>query len=898
MSSPARLETRSTCCYCGVGCGMVIHSDGVSIHGVEGDETHPANFGRLCTKGRTLPLTMQPEGRAHYPELRVDRHSPRQRVDWNTALDTTVARFAEVIKAHGPNSVAFYLSGQLLTEDYYVFNKLAKGLIGTANVDTNSRLCMSSAVMGYKKAFGADAPPGNYEDLELADLLVIAGSNMAYAHPVLFRRIEAAKQADPTKRWIVIDPRKTDTAAMADLHLAINPGTDVALFNGLLHVLLWEGHVDRRYIDEHTTGFEALKARVRDYTPKLVAEMCGIAEADLLTAAQWFGQSRAVTSLYCMGLNQSVQGTDKNLALINLHLATGQVGRPGAGPFSLTGQPNAMGGREVGGMATMLAAHRDLQNPEHRAEMATFWQSDVIPSEPGLSAVALFEAVRSGQIKAIWIACTNPVHSMPAQQLVEAALTTAEFVVLQEAFATTDTAPFADVLLPASSWGEKEGTVTNSERRISRVRAAIAPPSEAKADWWIAAEFSRRLEARLGRLPLGRFDYASPSDIFDEHCRTTEGRDLDISGLSYERLDALGPQQWPFPAHATQGTARRYTDGLFETPDGKARFHAVVQLGTADKTSARYPFHLITGRLRDQWHGMSRTGRVSQLLEHVASVKVSMNPNDMARRGIRAGQLLKVSNALGAILLPVEASADLASGSLFIPMHWNRRFWSEAGVNTLIPAKVDPVSFQPELKHAAVRVDVVDLSWQCVAARTGMVETRLDRLAPLLQAVAFASVSVIGRESPSVLVQCADVEAPDDFLAKLDAALDMQASEATQDYVDSAKHIEKRGRWDAGRLSGFRLAGETRAAAWLGECLKTGGDWAWPRLQAFAPRETPPSGTLVVTRQVCNCVGVTDLAIEQAIAQGADFEALQRTLKCGTQCGSCVPEIKRMLKPC
>lgn len=877
---------------------MVIHSDGVKIHAVEGDVDHPANLGRLCTKGRTLPLTMQPEGRALYPELRVDRQSPRQRVDWDTALDCAVKRFAEVIETHGPDSVAFYLSGQLLTEDYYVFNKLAKGLIGTANVDTNSRLCMSSAVMGYKKAFGADAPPGNYEDLEIADLLVIAGSNMAYAHPVLFRRIEAAKQADPTKRWIVIDPRKTDTAAMADLHLAINPGTDVALFHGLLHLLLWDGYADRRYIDAHTVGFDALKALVRDYTPKLVADLCGIAEADLVMAAKWFGESRAVTSLYCMGLNQSVQGTDKNLALINLHLATGQLGRPGSGPFSLTGQPNAMGGREVGGMATMLAAHRDLQNPEHRAEMASFWRSDVIPSAPGLSAVALFDAVSRGEVKAIWIACTNPVHSMPAQQLVEAALAQAEFVVLQEAFTTTDTAPFADLLLPASSWGEKEGTVTNSERRISRVRAAIAAPGEAKADWWIAAEFARRLEARLGCWPLGRFDYAQVADVFDEHCRTTAGRDLDISGLSHERLDALGPQQWPFPANASSGTARRYTDGRFETPDGKARFHAVRQLGTADKVSARYPFHLITGRLRDQWHGMSRTGRVSQLLEHVGSVKVSMNPNDMARRGIQAGQLLKVSNAQGAILLPVEASDDLASGSLFIPMHWNRRFWSEAGVNTLIPAKVDPVSFQPELKHAAVRAEVVDLPWQCVAARTGPVETLLDRLTPLLQEVAFASVSVIGRESPSVLVQFADVDEPPGFLARLDAAMDLEASADTQDYVDAARQIQKRGRWDAGCLTGFRLSGETRAAVWLGECLKTGGQWTWPRLQAFAPRVTPPSGALSMARNVCNCVGVTDVEIQQAIAQGADFSVLQQTLKCGTQCGSCVPEIKRMLQRC
>ncbi|MCB6182207.1 molybdopterin-dependent oxidoreductase [Leeia sp. TBRC 13508] len=894
MNQRTEFETRSTCCYCGVGCGMVIRSDGEKIISVEGDASHPANLGRLCTKGRTLPLTMANDGRALYPALRASRDEARQRVSWDVALDTAVNRFADIIEAHGPDSVAFYLSGQLLTEDYYVFNKLAKGLIGTANIDTNSRLCMSSAVMGYKKAFGADAPPGNYEDLELADLLIIAGSNMAYAHPVLFRRIEAAKQAHPEKRWIVIDPRRTDTAAMADLHLAINPGTDVALFNGMLHLLLWDGYADRRYIDASTTGFDDVKALVRDYTPKLVADICGIAEQDLILAAKWFGESKNVTSLYCMGLNQSVQGTDKNLALINLHLATAQIGRPGAGPFSLTGQPNAMGGREVGGMATMLAAHRDLQNPEHRAEMAKFWASDVIPSQPGLSAVGLFDAVKSGKVKAVWIACTNPVHSMPDQQLVEAALKNAEFVVLQEAFTTTDTAPFADLLLPATSWGEKEGSVTNSERRISRVRPAIAAPGETKGDWWIATQFAKRLEARLSPLSTGRFEYENTEAIFAEHCLTTEGRDLDISGLSYEILEAKGPQLWPFPKGATEGLARRYTDGQFETADGKAKFHAVRHLGTADKTSARFPFHLLTGRLRDQWHGMSRTGRVSQLLEHVASAAVSMNPSDMERRGIKAGQLLKVSNTRGAILLPVEASDELASGSIFIPMHWNTRFWSEAGVNRLTTAKVDPISFQPELKHAAVRVEVVDLPWQCVAARMGPTEIYLDNLGPLLKKVKFATVTLIGRETPAVLVQFADEKAPEGFIEALDAALSLEASEATQDYVDQAKQIYKRGRWENSQLTGFRLAGETKAAGWLGECVKQGGGWSWPRLQAFAPRATPPNGALTVSKTICNCVGVTDTAIKAAIEGGADFQTLQKELKCGTQCGSCVPEIKRM----
>ena len=468
-----RRTTRSTCCYCGVGCGVLIHSErtagGERITGVEGDPQHPANFGRLCSKGLALADSARRlDGRVLAPEVRGQRHEPRRPVDWALALDTVAERLARIVERHGPDAVAFYISGQLLTEDYYVFNKLAKGLIGTNNIDTNSRLCMSSAVTGYKLALGADGPPTCYEDLELAKTVLFAGSNAAYAHPVLFRRLEDAKARDPGVRWIVVDPRRTDTAAMADLHLAIQPGTDVALFNGMLHHLVWEGLLDQAFIDAHTSGFPALKVLLREYTPRMAAEICGIPAQDLVTAAEWFGRSPAALSLYCMGLNQSAHGTDKNLALIQLHLATRQIGRPGAGPFSLTGQPNAMGGREVGGMATMLAAHREIADEDHRAEVEALWKlaPGSLSGKPGLAAVELFEAVRAGKVKAVWIACTNPVHSMPDIGQVREALQRAEYVVVQEAFADTDTVPYADALLPASTWGEKEGTVTNSERRI------------------------------------------------------------------------------------------------------------------------------------------------------------------------------------------------------------------------------------------------------------------------------------------------------------------------------------------------------------------------------------------------------------------------------------------------
>ncbi|NDD14812.1 MAG: nitrate reductase, partial [Betaproteobacteria bacterium] len=429
---------------------------------------------------------------------------------------------------------------------YYVFNKLVKGLLGTNNIDTNSRLCMSSAVAGYKLTLGADAPPACYEDVDHAQCLFIVGSNTAWAHPVLFRRIEEAKAARPDLKMVVADPRRTETAGLADLFLPLQPGTDVALFHGLLHIMLWEGWTQPDFIAQHTSGFEALKTLVRDFTPDKVADICGLRKEDVFTAAQWFATSPATLSLYCQGLNQSTSGTAKNAALINLHLATGQIGKPGAGPFSLTGQPNAMGGREVGGMANLLSAHRDLANPKHRAEVAALWGVDHVPEQPGKTAVDMFEAAADGQIKALWIACTNPAQSMPHQSTVRRALERAEWVVVQEAFASTATCAYADLLLPASTWGEKEGTVTNSERRISRVRAAIEPPGQARHDWYIAVQLAQRLEQHLRPGQPSLFQYSSAESVWLEHRESTRGRDLDITGLSYELLEQQGPQQWPF----------------------------------------------------------------------------------------------------------------------------------------------------------------------------------------------------------------------------------------------------------------------------------------------------------------------------------------------------------------
>ncbi len=895
-------ETRSTCCYCGVGCGVIIQSEGERITGVRGDPEHPANFGRLCTKGATLHLSTAPEARARFPSLRISRGEARQRIGWDAALDHLAARFADLIAKHGPDSVAFYISGQLLTEDYYVFNKLAKGLIGTNNVDTNSRLCMSSAVAGYKQTLGADAPPACYEDLDCADTVLIAGSNMAFAHPVLFRRLEDASAARPQMKVIVVDPRRTDTAAFADLYLPILPGTDIALFNAMLHVMLWEDLVDQAYVREHTEGFDALKQTVREYTPAMAAQLCGVPEADIIKAAQWFGKAGAALSLYCQGLNQSSSGTHKNAALINLHLATGQIGKPGAGPFSLTGQPNAMGGREVGGMANLLPAHRDLANPAHRAEVAAFWGVPEVPEKPGKTAVEMFQALASGEIKAIWIACTNPAQSMPDLNSVRAALDKAALVVVQEAFETTDTTAYADVLLPASSWGEKEGTVTNSERRITRLASAVPPPGEARHDWDIVVDFARRLERLLpSRSARLLFPYASTEEIFNEHRASTRGRDLDIGGLSYALLEAQGPQQWPFPEGATHGKARLYADGVFPTASGKARFVATPYRPVAEKTSAQYPLALTTGRLRDQWHGMSRTGEVARLFNHEGEPRLSMHARDMQGRGLVTGDIALVKTRRGELAVRVEASDSVRAGQAFMPMHWGSQFMRGAGVNVLTVSAIDPYSKQPELKHAAVQVSKMDLPYRVVAMRRfGAGEGDAARqlagaLRPLLAEFDYASLVPSGRED-TVLSLRAYAAAPiaEATLDRIDALLQLDRPEQTMRYVDARKGVEKAARIVDGRVESVCLSGETAAEDWLKNMMLAGAEAEAFRPWVLAPVSKPPQGSLNRGRIVCVCVDVSETEIKSALRAGADFAKLQTQLKCGTECGSCVPELKRL----
>ncbi len=880
----------SVCCYCGTGCGVLIEADAGKITGVRGDPAHPANRGKLCTKGATLALSAQASGRALYAELRNDRGAPRRRVSWNAALNHAAETFRSVIRDHGPDAVAFYISGQLTTEAYYVFNKLAKGLIGTNNVDTNSRLCMSSAVAGYKVTLGADSPPGCYDDIDHAGTIFIAGSNTAYAHPILFRRIEEAKKSNPNLKLVVVDPRRTDTAAEADLHLAILPGSDVALFHAMLNVMLWEELIDRAAIAAHTEGWEALRDLVRDYTPEKVAPICGVEATTIVQAARWFAAGPTL-SLYCQGLNQSSCGVDKNAALINLHLASGQIGKPGAAPLSLTGQPNAMGGREVGGLANLLSAHRDLENPAHRAEVTRLWGVDAVPATPGKTAVEMFEAVRRGEIKAIWIACTNPAQSLPDQNRVHEALQAAECVVLQEAYADTETAAYADVLLPASTWGETDGTMTNSERRIARVHAAALPPGEARADWDIVCDFAQRLDPEKGaRL----FPYASAEDVFDEHRETTRGRDLDITGLSYALLDSA-PRQWPFPEGAASGQARLYVDGRFPTATGRARFHAEPYRPVAEAIDARYPLHLNTGRLRDQWHAMSRTGRVARLFAHADTPALAMNARDMEFRRLIAGDLVRVKSRRGEVVVMVEASDSVRPGQCFLPMHWGARFMGGRGVNALTLPAFDAVSKQPELKHAAVQVAKAELPWRMAALAAGDGAALLDAVQPLLRACEYAAAGLAGRDRDVLTLRLAHTQAlPESMLAELDVALGLDDPLAVMHYQDSPRGISKRVRVDAGKVTAVRLTGETAAFEWLRDVILEGVDAASLRAWMLAPVARPPAGGTGRGRIVCNCLNVAEPDIVAAITAGADLAALQATLKCGTECGSCVPELKRL----
>jgi assimilatory nitrate reductase catalytic subunit len=905
---------KTTCPYCGTGCGVDVRlRDGAAE--VLGDAQHPTNAGRLCVKGAALGETLVPDGRLLYPMVREserfaasendsmsfsasetrDRESFK-RVSWDTALDHVAGEFRRIIDEHGPDAVAWYVSGQLLTEDYYVANKLVKGYVGTANIDTNSRLCMSSAVAGHKRAFGEDIVPVSYEDLEQADLIVLVGSNTAWCHPILYQRIVKAKAARPQMKVVVIDPRRTATTDAADLHLPVQAGTDVWLFNGLLSFLHQHGIVDTAFVDAHTSGLDRALA-VADNTAgslRAVAKACGVDESLLADFYRLFARTEKTITAFSMGVNQSSAGTDKVNSIINCHLLSGRIGKPGAGPFSITGQPNAMGGREVGGLANMLAAHMDLDNAQHRELVQTFWTSPRIAERPGLKAVDLFDAIDAGKVKAVWIMATNPVVSLPDADKVKRALAKCELVVVSDVMQDTDTTAFAHVLLPALAWGEKDGTVTNSERRISRQRAFLPAPGEAKPDWWALAEIGKR----WGHADA--FTYAGAHEIFDEHARLTAAGNREsgigngsdgsvfrflnlagLAGMTRTQYDAMKPLRWPVlkPGVSTD-------DSRFPIPDSRLRFVATAPRPPAHARDDHFPLVLNTGRVRDHWHTMTRTGLSPRLAAHVDEPFVDLHPQDALLSGVREGGLARVSTRWGSLVARVRTSGVQPRHNVFVPIHWNAQYASDARVGALVNPVVDPMSGEPEFKHTPVRVEDFAVLWH------GFVLSRrplpMDAVTWWTRVTGsrFLRYEFACRERVpdwSVFARCAlgVADADADWIEYEDrSAGQYRAAWIVDDCIEACLFVSPRAdlpsrTWLSGLFAKPRLEELDRIGLLVGEPTDRGTD-AGPT--------------------VCSCLGVGRNRIVDAIRGGCDSaEALGRKLQCGTNCGSCIPELKALI---
>jgi assimilatory nitrate reductase catalytic subunit len=868
---------RTTCPYCGVGCGVLVSREAGGWQ-VRGDPLHPANRGRLCSKGAALGETLALDERLLHPQV------DGRRVDWDTALDTVARRFSATLAEHGPEAVAFYVSGQLLTEDYYLANKLMKGYLGSANIDTNSRLCMASAVSGHKRAFGSDAVPGCYEDIELADLVVLVGSNAAWTHPVLHQRLTAARQARPQTRVVVIDPRRTATAELADLHLPLAPGTDAWLFNGLLEHLRREGGLDWGYLEAHVEGFGEALAAVEGLTPSAVAAACALPEADVATFFGWFARTQRTVTLFSQGINQSSSGVDKVNAILNVHLATGRVGRPGASPLSLTGQPNAMGGREVGALANQLAAHMDFA-PAHVERVRRFWRAPHMATGPGLKAVELFQAVRDGRIKALWIMATNPLVSLPEADAVAEALARCPFVVVSDVTRHTDTARHAHVLLPAAAWGEKDGTVTNSERRISRQRAFLPLPGEARPDWWIVSAVARRMGFGAG------FEYRAPAEIFREHAALSAfenagTRPFDLGPLA--KLDAaaydrLEPIQWPL-ASPGAGKARLFADGRYPTPTARARMVPIRPRPPARSPSVDRPLLLNTGRIRDQWHTMTRTGLSARLFAHIDEPRVEVHPRDMRRWGLTPGGLARVCNGRGEVLVRVSESAGQRPGSVFVPMHWNAQYTARGRIGALVEAVTDPISGQPEFKHVPVAVAHYAADWQGFVLARRAPEGIATPYWCRIRAPACWRYELAGEPAhwptEALLARWLGegqelIELRDPAAGRYRAALLRDGRLQAVVFLDRQADMLPARQWLTSLFERERLSDAERACLLLGRPAQAAAD---------------------AGRTVCVCHGVGERTLAAAIAGGADsVEALGQVLKAGTGCGACVPELRALL---
>ncbi len=895
-STPNTIKT--ICAYCGVGCGIVAEVDTTTRQiKIKGDTTHPANYGRLCSKGSALAETIGLESRLLYPEIRG------QRVNWDTAITTVAEGFQKVINAHGPDAVALYVSGQLVTEDYYVANKLMKGFIGSANIDTNSRLCMSSAVAAHKRAFGTDTVPNCYEDLELAELIVLVGSNTAWCHPVSFQRIRDWKERNPAVKVVVIDPRRTATCDIADLHLAIAPGTDVALFNGLLTFLAQSNALDQAYISQFTEGFaQTLAAAQRDAKDcSQVAQRCRLDENAVNTFFDWFAHTQKTLTLFSQGVNQSSSGVDKGNAIINCHLATGRIGKPGAGPFSITGQPNAMGGREVGGLANQLAAHMDYDTPGDIERLARFWQAPKMATAAGLKAVDLFDAVYDGRVKAIWIIATNPVVSLPNADKVKAALQGCDFVVVSDCAVKTDTLDLAHVKLPALGWSEKQGTVTNSERRISHQRPLLPPAGEAKADWWIISQVAKKMGFEQA------FSYEHPVNIFREHAALSgfensageRPRAFDISAYSSidaQAYQALLPTQWPINAQAPQGTARMFSDGVFFTANRKARFIPVSNRSPANLPNASYPLVLNTGRLRDQWHTMTRTALAARLNTHRPEPFVEIHPEDAKIHGITAGHIAQVESVWGALLARVIVTDSQQKNSVFIPMHWTQQFATKSRVGALVNPVVDPISGQPESKHTPVKISLFPATYfGFILSRKTLAIPGIDYLVSIHgDTCQRYELAGIGQTRPwfEWLEQLLR-----DNTAEHKTLLQLQ----WQHYEDTSRGIYRAAAFRDNQLDtlfcvapkpGVENLPQRDYLSSLFSKTELNTDERLALLSGLPTVGTQDSGATI-----CACFNVGEKTILNLIKENnlSNHHEVGKYCKAGTNCGSCIPEIKALL---
>jgi assimilatory nitrate reductase catalytic subunit len=869
-SGPVSEAVRTTCPYCGVGCGLLVRPDGRGGATVAGDPAHPANAGQVCSKGSALGETVGLEDRLLHPMLR-GADGRLRRASWDEAIDYIAREFGRIVERDGPDAVAFYLSGQLLTEDYYVANKLMKGFVGSANVDTNSRLCMASSVAGHRRAFGSDTVPGTYADLDQADLIVLVGSNAAWCHPVLFQRMVRNKTERGAK-IVVIDPRRTATAEEADLFLPIRPGTDAALFAGLLVQLADSGALDERYIVRHTVGFDEALAAARAIAPdaEAAARATGLAGADVARFFDLFRTHVRVVTCYSQGVNQSAQGTDKVNAIINCHLATGRIGRPGMGPFSLTGQPNAMGGREVGGLANQLAAHMGFA-PEEVDRVRRFWNAPRMATHEGLKAVPMFEAIAEGKIKALWVMATNPAVSMPRANLVRDALRKLELFVVSDNVMSNDTIkarPHA--LLPAAAWGEKDGTVTNSERRISRQRAFLPLPGEARPDWWIVSQVAQRMGFAAA------FAYTSPAQIFREHAALSGfenggTRDFDIGALANltdAAYDVLAPRQW--------GGERFFGNGGFFTADRKARFIAVEPPALREATSEAFPFRLNTGRIRDQWHTMTRTGRSARLAAHVPDPFVEIAAGDAAALGLADGDLARVTSAHGSCIARVRVREGQQPGMLFMPIHWSDETASHARVGALVAAQTDPHSGQPELKATPAVIAPAEFRW-CGFVR--------GREAVTLPPHTWWARVVVGEGVEYRVASNAGPMLWHDLAYRLHGkdtqfAEDLDCDEGT---YRAAVYLD-------GILQSCICIGRRGAMALDRVMLPVPDVAATATLQSAQPCfESEPA--------VCACFGVNEGEIRTAVHEGRVHSVADvgRLLRAGSNCGSCLPELKRII---